>query len=135
MYSNRKGVNDMRAVDADLLLEKWNSMTVGRTEFDQVIMTTPSIKPEWIPCNKQLPTNSGGRKYIITQKYIHKYLHYEVIRVMRDCYYYYATDCPDEKITDGFYYWDGEWKLVEGEVLAWMPQLDIEPYNPNLDQG
>lgn len=33
----------MRIVDADTLLEKWNSMTVGRSEFDQVIMNAPTV--------------------------------------------------------------------------------------------
>lgn len=34
----------MRWIDADVLIERWNNMSVrGRTEFDQEIMVAPSI--------------------------------------------------------------------------------------------
>lgn len=37
-------------------IEAWNKLSKrGRTEFDQVLMTLPSIEDEWIPVSKRLP--------------------------------------------------------------------------------
>ena len=34
-----------RLIDGNMLLNKWDNMSVGRSEFDQVIMCMPTIIP------------------------------------------------------------------------------------------
>ena len=57
------------ALSCKELLKKWEETTPrGRTEFDQIIMTMPSVLPKakWIPCSEKKP-NKGG-EYLLWGK-------------------------------------------------------------------
>jgi predicted RNA-binding Zn-ribbon protein involved in translation (DUF1610 family) len=58
-------------ISASKLLEEWNRLSIrGRTEFDQVIMTQPTVEPvrgEWIrqddTFTKYMCSNCGSKNY------------------------------------------------------------------------
>lgn len=90
-------------------IEAWDKLSKrGRTEFDQVLMTLPSVEAEWIPCSERLPSEDG--LYLIQTNYM-----YHGIPNMD--VYYWADGWNCIRLLNGMVKREYE---IDG-IVAWMP--------------
>lgn len=113
----------MRLIDADALLDKFE-WKVDSPLYIRIIRATikaePSIdaEPQWIPCSERLPETEDV--YLVTHPD------------------YVPQGC---KQVDRMYYFEGEWRWLNGKVewekwpdpiIAWMPLP--EPYKVKTEE-
>lgn len=106
---------DYDAIDyrSDRLHDKSEEFLNGVIYMAQRIEEAPSIDiPQWIPCSKRLPSDSG--EYLVTVGTHDAFV---------DVLYYGKPLTPNRKVKGKcFYRADDEWgDIVDDDAIAWMP--------------
>ena len=98
-------------------IEAWDKLSKrGRTEFDQVLMTLPSAKADWIPCSEGLP--DVGERCLVT-------LSNDVVAI--------GTLHSDGEYEDDFGYivkWGQRWHLEPASMMIAYPEDSVVAWAP-----